>query len=117
MLMSEEGKAAKKTIDLINNFVNEICEVLGEQDNKIRIRQGVVNAVFANMEQMPDDLERKARLEKHVKTLQDFYHIIAEGENWEMMQELSGAMVAGGMAIQRVLREDYPKENKDGKIH
>ena len=112
MLLSEQGKAAKGSIELINNFVNEICEVLGAQDNKKKIRQGVVNVVLANMEKMPDDLERKARLEKHVKTLQDFYHIIVEGENWEMMQDLSSAMVAGGMAIQRLLREDYPDEEQ-----
>lgn len=113
MVKSEAGIGAKKTIELINTFVDGICETLGEQKNKKRIRQAVVNAVFANMEKMPDDLERKARLEKHVKTLQDFYHIIVEGENWEMMQDLSSAMVAGGMAIQRLLREDYPDEEQN----
>lgn len=111
MVKSEAGIGAKKTIELINTFVDGICETLGEQKNKKRIRQAVVNAVFANMEMMPDDIERKERLENHVKVLQDFYHIIAEGENWEMMQELSGAMVAGGMAIQRILREDYLEED------
>ena len=45
MLLTEQGKGAKKTIELINRFTNDICEVLGEAHNKNRIRQAVLDAI------------------------------------------------------------------------
>ena len=45
MLLTEQGKGAKKTIELINRFTDDICEVLGEQEHKSKIRQAVINAI------------------------------------------------------------------------
>ena len=45
MLLTEQGKGAKKTIELINRFTNDICEVLGEAHNKTKIRQAVLDAI------------------------------------------------------------------------
>lgn len=113
MVRSEAGKGAKRTKELINQFIDDICEVLGEEKNKKRMKAAVVNAVFANMEQMPEDLERKKRLERHVHVLQVTHRTIADGDDWERLHEIDAAIVAGGMALQRTLREDYPEEDAE----
>ena len=43
--MTNEGEGARQTLKLINEFTDNICEVLGEQENKNKIRQAVVDAI------------------------------------------------------------------------
>ena len=44
-MLTKQGEGARQTLKLINEFTDNICEVLGEQENKDKIRQAVVNAI------------------------------------------------------------------------
>ncbi len=112
--LTEQGKAAEDTAKLINIFVNNICALLGEESKKGQIRQAVADAIDKCIDPRKQDMERKARLERHVHVLQTCYRTIMDGDDWERLQEISSALVAGGMAIQRMLKEDYP-EQKGGE--
>ena len=55
-------------------------------------------------------MTRKERLENHVKTLQEMRNVMLENENWENLKRFIEAVTTGGMAIQRIIREDFPEE-------
>jgi hypothetical protein len=57
--------------------------------------------------------ERKERLEKHVKVLIELRNKLFEREDWESLLPYSDAVTAGGMAIQRILREDFGDADND----
>ena len=51
--------------------------------------------------------ERKARLENHVRVLQKMRNVMLEDENWESLKPEIEAVTTGGMAIQRIIKEDF----------
>lgn len=51
--------------------------------------------------------ERKKRLENHVKVLQRMRKVMLEDENWESLKSEIEAVTTGGMAIQRIIKEDF----------
>ena len=110
MELSEQGKGAVDTAKIINQFADDICSLLGENVKKEQIRQAVADAIDECINPRKQDMERKARLERHVHVLQTCYKTIMLGDDWERLHEISSALVAGGMAIQRMLKEDYPEQ-------
>ena len=70
----------------------------------------MTDAIDKCIDPRKQDMERKARLERHVHVLQMCYKTIMLGDDWERLHEISSALVAGGMAIQRMLKEDYPEQ-------
>ena len=115
MELSEQGKGAEETVKLVNEFIGGLCKILGNDKQKDKLTKAVIHAVNEVFDPAPQDLERKKRLERHVHVLQTCYHTISQGDDWERLQEVSAALVAGGMAIQRMLKEDYPKEQEGEK--
>ena len=110
MELSEQGKGAVDTAKIINQFADDICSLLGENVKKEQITKVVADAIDKCIDPRKQDMERKARLERHVHVLQTCYRTIMDGDDWERLQEVSSALVAGGMAIQRMLEEDYPEQ-------
>lgn len=110
MELSEQGKGAVDTAKIINQFADDISKLLGENVKKEQIRQALADAIDKCFDPRRQDMERKARLERHVHVLQTCYRTIMDGDDWERLQEISSALVAGGMAIQRMLKEDYPEQ-------
>lgn len=51
--------------------------------------------------------ERRERLENHVKVLQRMRGVMLEDENWEKLKPEIEAVTTGGMAIQRIIKEDF----------
>ena len=58
-------------------------------------------------------MSRKERLETHVKTLQKMHRTMVDSEEWESLKPEIEAVLYGGMAIQRILREDFPEGSKE----
>ena len=110
MKLSEQGEGAVETVKLVNDFIGGLCKILGNDKQKDELTKAVIHAVNEVFDPKPQDLERKKRLERHVHVLQTCYHTISQGDDWERLQEISAALVAGGMAIQRMLKEDYPEQ-------
>lgn len=110
MELSEQGKGAVDTAKIINQFADDISKLLGENVKKEQIRQAVTDAIDKYIDPRRQDMERKARLERKVLVLQTFYRSIMDDDDWERLQELASAIITGGMAIQRMLEEDYPEQ-------
>ena len=51
--------------------------------------------------------DRQKRLEGHVKALQEMRNVMCENENWENLKRFIEAVTTGGMAIQRIIKEDF----------
>ena len=60
------------------------------------------------------EAERRERLEEHVETLKEMRQVMLNDENWEYMKRLIEACIAGAMAIQRVIREDFGESEVQG---
>ena len=58
------------------------------------------------------DAQTKERREKHVKALQEMRQIMLESENWENLKDFIEAVTAGGMALQRLNKIDFPEEDR-----
>lgn len=51
-------------------------------------------------------MTKRERLEAHVKTLQKLRRVMLEDEEWERLKPEIEAVTAGGMALQRIIKED-----------
>lgn len=94
----EIEKAAKK------NFKNEY---------KITIIQAFLWVLKENEKlksKSKFDPEIKERREKHVEKLIEIKNMLSESENLMNMKEIYEAIIAGGMALQRLNEIDFPKE-------
>lgn len=59
------------------------------------------------MDKEQEQRERKTRLKKHVEVLKLMRNDMLDDENWENLKPFIEAVTAGGMAIQRVIKEDF----------
>lgn len=68
---------------------------------------------------MIDD-EIRARREEHIKALKEMRDMMLNDDNWENMKRLIEAVMAGGMALQRLNMIDFgesePQEADGGDV-
>ena len=64
---------------------------------------------------MTDDAKqaRKERFEAHIKTLQRMRVVMLNDNNWEILKPYIEAVTYGGMALQRILREEHSSDETD----